>query len=187
MSKELGTVGVVSGVAGALSSSMDAYFGAKAQKYQLRAQAAIMQANARIAELNARRAELNAQAEMQRGQHAITQLTLQTAQLKSRQKVGFAANGIDVGVGSAAHVQASADLMKEIDMEQIRINTIRSAWGHRSQAFNASMQARQQAFEAQALQSRSNHVHGGLQASTTLLTGLSRVAVDYEKYRLSKD
>lgn len=85
------------------------------------------------AEVNARISEMGAQSALAQGEQQSNVLSLKAGQLKSSQKAAMAANGIDLGVGSAAEVQASTDLMKEIDMNQIQANAVRNAWGYRTQ------------------------------------------------------
>lgn len=116
-------------VGGAANSAVGAYYGASMQKQNLKFSAA-------MAEINARVAELGAQSALLQGQSEVAKLTMQAGQLKSRQKVAMAANGIDLGVGNAAEVQASTDLMKEIDANTLKANAMRNAWGYRNQALN---------------------------------------------------
>lgn len=85
------------------------------------------------AEANAQIAEMGAQSVLSQGQQQTAALTLKAGQMKSTQRAAMAANGIDLGEGNAVDVQASTDLMKEIDKNQIEANAIRSAWGYRTQ------------------------------------------------------
>lgn len=111
-------------VGGVASQTFGSFFGAQAQKSTLGAQAA-------VAEVNVRIAERGAQGELLRGQHEYGQLSLKAGQLKSSQRTAMAANGIDLGVGNAAEVIASGDLMKAEDLSTIEANAIKSAWGDR--------------------------------------------------------
>lgn len=122
-------------VAGAANSAISSYYGAAMQKDNLKYSAA-------MAEINARVAELGAQSALLQGKSEVAKLTAAAGQLKSRQKVALAANGIDLGVGNAAEIQASTDMMKEIDADTIKANAMRTAWGYRSNAMNFTNQAR---------------------------------------------
>lgn len=118
--------------------------------------------NASNQEFNARLMEFGAQQELQKGAADVAKLTLQAGQVKSSQRASMAANGIDIGQGSAAEVQASTDVMKQIDVNTLTANAIRSAFGYRQQAVNyqlGAMSTRMQA-EAQAM----NYEMGGLDA-----------------------
>ncbi len=53
------------------------------------------------------------------------------------QRAGFAAQGVDVGSGSAADVQADAAYLGELDALTIRNNAAREAWGYEVEADQA--------------------------------------------------
>lgn len=44
-------------------------------------------------------------------------------------------------MGSAAEIQASTDIMKEIDMATVESNAVRNAFGYRTQAMNFENEA----------------------------------------------
>src|SRR5690606_3358942 len=85
-------------------------------------------------QFNARMADRQAEAELIRGQKEVGRLTMKAGQVKGAQRAAMAANGIDLGYGNAAEVQASTDIVKEIDSNQITANAVMSAWGYRSSA-----------------------------------------------------
>lgn len=97
---------------------------------------------AAIAEINAGVAERAAQQEMSRGQDLVAQATERAGQVKGAQRAAMAANGIDLGEGSAAEILTSTDLVKEHDMQTIQANAVRAAWGHRMNATSLTNQAR---------------------------------------------
>lgn len=115
--------------AGAVSEAIGGFYSSKMTKNQLAFEADISRINARLAELGARTA-------LENGQKQVASLTLQAGQLKSRQRASMAANGIDLGEGSAAEIQASTELMKQIDMQTLEANAVRSAWGYRIEGSN---------------------------------------------------
>lgn len=123
-----------SNVGGAVSTALGAYYDASMQKQSAKHTAA-------MATINARVAELGAQSALLQGKSEVAKLTQQAGRLKSTQKARLAANGVDLGVGNAAEIQASTDIMKEIDTNTIQSNAWRSAWGHRVQAQNYLNQA----------------------------------------------
>lgn len=131
---QVAQVGMISQIGGAVAGGVGSYFGASTQKANLRGQAAVADANARIA-------ELGAQSALAQGQRQVGALTLQAGQLKSSQRATLAANGVDLGSGSAAELQASTDIMKEIDANTLTANAVRSAWGYRTQGLNAQLEA----------------------------------------------
>ena len=116
-------------IAGGINSAIGAYYSASTQKQNLKHSAA-------MAEINARIAQLGAESQLMQGQSEVAKLTMQAGQLKGRQRAALAANGVDLGVGNAAEIQASTDMMKEIDANTIKANAARSAWGYQNQALN---------------------------------------------------
>lgn len=158
ISNQLATASLIGQIGGGVTSAIGSYYSAAAQKSTLKGQAAVADANARIADanasvvratagVNARIAELGAQSTLLQGQQQVGALTLKAGQLKSSQRAALAANGVDLGVGSAAEIQASTDIMKETDALTISANAVRNAFGYRAQAMN---------FENEALTAQSN-------------------------------
>ncbi|GAB3190775.1 virion core protein, T7 gp14 family [Hydrogenophaga aquatica] len=131
---QLATASLIGQIGGGVTSAVGSYFSAATQRATLRGQAAVADTNAHIAELGAQSALLQ-------GQQQAGALTLRAGQLKSSQRAAMAANGIDLGEGSAVELQASTDIMKEIDKNTIEANAVRSAWGYRTQAMNFQNEA----------------------------------------------
>jgi|SRR6476646_6770033 len=130
-----GTGGMGMQVGGAITSAIGAYSSAKSRKLQ-------MQGDADIADLNARLSETAAQSELRRGQSAVAAATARAGQVKGSQRAALAANGVDLGDGSAAEVLTSTDIEKESEMNAITADAVASAWGYRVQGTNFSNQAR---------------------------------------------
>ncbi|MGL4265206.1 MAG: hypothetical protein ACRCTX_26580 [Afipia sp.] len=156
--------------AGATASAVGAYYSAKQQKTALGMQAA-------MDEINARMAEASAQSALQAGQQEIGRLTLQAGQLKSQQRTALAANGVDMGTGSAAEIQASADLMKEIDKNTLEANSVKTAWGYRVQGTNYSNSAAMKRATAKGIDPTAAAV-------TSLLTSATQAAPGW--YQMGK-
>lgn len=133
-SSQLASASLIGQIGGGVTSAIGSYFSAATQKATLKGQAAIADTNARIA-------ELGAQSILNQGQQQVGALTLKAGQLKSSQRAAMAANGIDLGTGSAVEIQASTDIMKEIDSNTLTANAVRSAWGYRTQAVNFENEA----------------------------------------------
>lgn len=169
-STQLAQASLVGQIGGAASSAVGSYFSAATQKINLQTQAYVADTNARIA-------ELGAQTALSQGQQQVANLTLKAGQLKSSQRAAMAANGIDLGEGSAAEVQASTDIMKEIDTNTLTANAVRSAWGYRTQATN---------FQNDALMKRAgaDSISPGMATATSLLGSAGSVAGSW--YSLNK-
>jgi hypothetical protein len=90
------------------------------------AQQGANRANAQIAEYQAGQA-------IQNGQTNVGNSRLRVAQVKGEQRAAMAANGVDLGEGSATDVLASTDLLGDRDAATIMDNALRTAWGYQVQ------------------------------------------------------
>lgn len=131
---QIAQMSVVGQIGGMLSSAIGSYFSAGMQKSNLKFQADMQ-------EISARMSERSAQSALQQGQRQASAISLRAGHLKSSQRTAMSANGVDLGTGNAAELQASTDIMKEIDMNTAEANGIRAAWGYRTQAVNAQNEA----------------------------------------------
>lgn len=136
------------------------------------------------AEVNARIAELGAQSALEQGNQQVGTLTLKAGQLKSTQRAAMAANGIDLGEGNAVDVQASTDLMKEVDMNQITANAVRSAWGYRTQAAQVQAEGITQSANAE-IRGRTEATNIRISGANELMQIHSQVAWDQFNLRSS--
>ena len=139
-----------------------------------RHQNAIAQSKANIARLNAQMMEWQAQSRLHANTKDQVRLTMQAGKVKSSQRAALAANGVAIGEGSAAELQASTDIIKEIDSHQLTANARREAWGMRMQAAN---------YEGQALMAEAKKKNKWDVFGTTLLGGASQVANQYMLYQ----
>lgn len=155
-------------VGGAATGAIGSYWSAKSAKSQANSQA-------RLSDTNARIAELGAQQELIAGNREVGSISMQAGQLKSRQRVALAANGVDLGEGNAAELQASTDLMKEIDINTATSNAVRSAWGYRTQAVNAQN-------DALAKRATASGISPTRAATTSLLGSAGNVAASIYQY-----
>lgn len=167
---QMGTASLALQAAGAGASMANSYYGAKMQRDALRAQAA-------TAEINARIAELGAESTLNQGKQQVANLTMQAGQLKGAQRTAMAARGVDLGEGSAAEIQVTTDLMKDIDAQTAKANAVRSAWGQRMQAtqFNNS---------ARSARASASSISPAWAATTSLLGSASSVASSW--YTMNK-
>lgn len=154
--------------AGAATSAVGAYYGAQSQK-------ASLELSAGMSEINARMSESAAQATLLTGQREEGRSRIATANLKGAQRAGLAANGVDLGVGSANEILTTTDVMGEADANTIHANAVRSAWGHRTQAVNQSNQALMSRASASA-------INPLMSTATSLLGSAASVAPGWYQY-----
>lgn len=149
-------------IAGSVAAVVGAFASAQAQRDELAWQAEVAQINAAAAASSARTA-------LQLGQRQVQAQQLRTGKVRDAQTAGFAANGVDIGFGSAARTRASTEIMGEIDANAIAADAVRQAFGYRSQGTN---------YRAQGvmLRSASGAVNPMMSAATTGLTSAGMVA-----------
>lgn len=148
--------------AGAAMSAVSAVQGSQANKQAYGAQAQVASNNAQVAGWQAEDA-------LRRGARAASNSRIQTKQLKGAQIARMAANGIDVGEGSALNILTDTDQFGEIDANTITDNAAREAWAIRQQAAGY-------ATEASLLQNRSDSERPWMSGATSLLTSAGKVA-----------
>lgn len=156
---------------GAGAQTAGSFFAAKSAKSSA-------EHRARMARINAKLAESDARASLARGERAEQAARMDTAQMKSAQRVGMAANGVDLTSETAAAVLTSTDYLGEVDANTIKANALREAWGHRIQATGMRGQAGMYAAEAKG-------ISPGMDAFGTLLTGASQVASGFSSMEQS--
>lgn len=126
-------IGAMMGI-GAIGGAIGSYFSAQSNKIQLGLQADLARINARISETAAKSALLA-------GEREVQAVKLRTGQMKAKQRVNFAASGVDLSSGSVQDVFNTTDFMGEIDANTVEANAIRAAWGYRTQGAGYTSQA----------------------------------------------
>lgn len=161
-------------IAGAASGAMNtvgSFYAASGQRSALKMQARLDEINAQISDSQARDA-------LFRGERAEQSFRQEAGQVRSRQRVGMAANGLDLGSETAAAVLTSTDVMAEQDATTIRANALREAWGLRTEAGNLRSSARMNRATARTISPL-------MQAGGTFLTEASRWGGQYSEARAS--
>lgn len=132
-------------IAGTLSSSF-------AEFQQGRARRAISETNERISELRAKEATRRGGARVARSKQAFKKLL-------GKQRAALAAQGIDIGSGSALDIQEETQVMSELDALTIKTNAAREAFGIRAGG------------RGEAVEGRLAETEATTGAISTLLTG----------------
>ena len=160
-------MGMALTAASAVMGAVSSYKQAENQRSALEYQASVQRNNATIAGYEASGAINNGQTN-EENQH------LKTGQIFGAQRAAMAANGIDLGTGNATETLATTQLMGARDAAQIHDNAMRQAWGYSTQQRNALD-------NAAAYTSQRNSINPLLAASTSLLTGATNVATNWDK------
>jgi hypothetical protein len=143
--------GALMSVFGAVNGALGAYYSAQSQQNQLKMQAENLRFSARMSALNASQAEFAAQQETRAGQRAIGRYTMEAGQRRASMQASMAARGVQAGVGSAADVMASMDLVTTIDRLTMDANLVRQTEAIRSQQMRYMTQATMQGISANNL------------------------------------
>ena len=176
MAADMKTYGPIIGIAGAIGSIASAYYGAKAQQYQLDSQAMTLQFQKDIAGINARQAEVTAQGILRAGEIEGAMTSLKYGKAQSSAKASMAANGGVIGEGSNKEIAATTELMKQIDVLQINANTVRASENARTQSQNYKTQAAMLGVSANNASASSQSIDPFAAAGTSLLTSATSFA-----------
>lgn len=167
MSGETATLGMQGFGAGA--STVGAYFNAQGQKSTLNTQAD-------LADINSKLADMSAQSALLAGQRQEQAVDLNTANIKSKQKVAFNANGIDANSDTVNRVITSTDVLGSVDAATVAANAMRTAFGYQTQSVNYKNQAIGERATAGA-------INPFFTAAGTLVTDAGSVAQSWYKFK----
>lgn len=128
------------------------------------------QASAGIARNNATMAGYAAQDAQYQGEMRAQAAQRQAAQVQGATRARLAANGVDLGVGTAADLQAQNDFFGEQNASNARYDAARQAWSDRAQQSNFTFQ------------SHEDVMNGNLGAAGTAIGGAGQVAGKWYGY-----
>jgi hypothetical protein len=131
--------------------------------------------------INAELAEAQAVDAVARGAEAAGRHRARTRQVIGSQRAGLAAQGVDIGDGSAADVQADAATLGELDALTIENNAKREAWGYKVQASEYRNQSKLVRRGGRAMASAAR-----MQGYSTLLTGGAQIADTWDRHILDR-
>lgn len=124
-----------------------------------------------VARNNATMAEYAAQDAQRRGEKDAIDIQRRGAAIKSSQRVALAANGLDLGYGTAADLQDQVDFFTQSDAATARTNAGKDAWSARVGGANTLAEGRQAAR------------NGNMQAAGSLLSTAGAVAGKWYEYK----
>lgn len=130
----VGAAGLLTTAFSAIGNAFSGYYASETKKIQLQMQQ-------QVAEFNQRQAERSAQAALMQSNARIGQISRKYESIKSSQKASMAANGVVLGVGSAAEVVTTTDIDREVSINNQYLNGYREAWGYRMQGVSQGLQA----------------------------------------------
>ena len=157
---------------GAGMQAVGAYRNSKAAEIAFKAQSQVNENNAVVAEWQSQDAE-------RRGQVAAGAHRTKVKQFKGAQRARLAANGVDLGEGSAVEILTDTDYFGEVDAGTILDNAAREAWGYRTQAQNFTT-------ESTLLRNRGDAESPNLAMTTSLIGGATRMSSTWYTVNRSK-
>lgn len=124
-----------------VATAGSAVMGAASAAAQGRAQAQQAQYQAAIARFNQQVALQNRDYAFAKGETEAQMYGRAAAQRQAAIRARVGASGVDIGSGSAQDVQTSSQLVTSIDLQQIRANAARRAYGEEVKGIEAGAQA----------------------------------------------
>jgi hypothetical protein len=169
-----GLAGATAGTAGVLSATQALALAATVGSTAMSAAGAYQQGQAakQTAANNAQMTEYAAVDAQRRGEEEAAVVQRKGAALKSAQRAGLAAKGLDISYGTAGDLQDQTDFFTQSDVATTRTNAAREAW---------NLRARGQGMLAQG---RADALNASNQAVGSLLGGAG--AVSDRWYRFSR-
>lgn len=156
-------------IAGAGMSAVGSFYQAKGQQHMLRSQAQGQDYEASAQDMVARQSKLESESVKDAAQKQIGQFTMRAGQIKAGSKASLAARGIQAGVGSAAEIMQSQDIIKEIDVLAINSNAVRASEALNMQRTGAMNRAMLSRVSAQNLRAQAKSINPWLSVATSLL------------------
>lgn len=127
------------------------------------------QAAQQTANNNAKTAEYAAQEASRLGEERAIAVQRKGAALKSAQRVGLAAKGLDLSYGTAADLQDQTDFFTQSDVATTRTNAAKDAWSKRAQGAQ--------------YQGEANAQNPLMMAGGSLLSGAAQVSDKWNMYK----
>lgn len=173
------TYGDILAAAGGVAQAVGALYEVQAAQGQLKSQALSLEFEQSMSTLNARAAEREAQTIVQSGQKEVEARTMEAKAEIGEQRARTGGRGIQLDAGSAADVELSQRLLKEVDVMAINVNAARAAASARAGAVNARNQGLLAGVSANNLRRTARAYNPYTAASSSLLSSYSRVASDW--------
>ena len=160
------------GITQTLTSSVNSFQQAKAQKDTLKARATVARRNQEIAAIE----EANI---VRRGVQSEQAVRRNTRDLGKAQRAAFTGRGIDVNFGTPLDIVAGTEVIGEFDAGTTRENTANARFG---------AQVRGQGFQTEAafLDTAAGNISPANAAASTLLSGATSTALNHQLFKNRK-
>lgn len=138
----MGNLGIGIAIGQAIGAVVGAFITSKATSY-------VLEKQAEINRINEARMQMGYESALRAGESQISKVTREAGAVKAKQRTGLAANGVSLGVGSAAEITASTEVNKKLDVRTIQENALTNSWGYANKASQYSMLTNTQMMGAQ--------------------------------------
>lgn len=159
-------------------TALGTYQNYQAANAQADAQAQAYEAQSKVAEQNAALANRQAESNAEAGAMKAAQILQRARQVKASQAAAYSANGVDISTGSALDVLSDTEAQGKLDQANALYDAATNTWSLQAQATNYQNQAN--AYKSSANNAREA---GKMNAMTSLLTGASALATQYNSFK----
>jgi len=169
--------------ASAVSSAIGSYYQAKNEKYKLESKSSSIRHQVEMDKIQARQYEFQASSLLESAHRQIGANTMKSGQIKSSARTSMASNGIVLGVGSSQEVQATTDLIKEIDSLTINSNAVQRAEELRMKKVALEDQSNLTGLSANSLLTSSSLINSNQKAFINFSSQADNIYNTYKKER----
>lgn len=175
-SKDLKRGGTLLTAASLVNTIYGNYYQVKNQQSMLQQQAQNKFYSSDMAQMNAKQTRQQAESVLEAARKQMGLKDIRAGQLRGSNKASLGARGIRMGMGSAAEVIASNDLVNEIDSLTINANAVRQAEALKQRAVDMENQSRLENLSARNLLRTSESLSGKRAVFNTLLSNAGTIA-----------
>ena len=140
--------------AGGVGGAFQSLLGIAADMFDMQAQTNAYIENSKELERSARLEDANAVDSLARGAIAAGQARMRGTLLGAKQRVAYAASGVDASTGTAAGVVASTGIYSELDARTLSNNALRESLGHKEVGRKYRLQRQQLEREQRARETK---------------------------------
>ena len=167
----LGQASIIGQGFSALNAGIGAYYASHAEKYKTKSQALQYKHQQDMALFNVRMKESQARWISGVFNHQYQTMTMKQRTAKSKATVGFAARGVQRGVGSTRDAMVSSDILASIDKLTMNSNRVRAVSDKRLEAVNTQIKADMYGLSASNMFATASNISPWMNVSSSLLTG----------------
>tara|TARA_R100000152_G_C6763325_1_gene187738 strand:- start:983 stop:1606 length:624 start_codon:yes stop_codon:yes gene_type:complete len=183
----LDKLSVVSGITGLALGGLQAYFGAKTERYKTKSLALNLEHQRDMTLFNKRQVESQAEWIQRVFNRQYQAKTLEQGNRESTARTSFAARGIQMGVGSTRDVFVSSKTLATIDRLTMNSNKIRARENKKLEAVGLGIKSDMLGVSASAMWSTASSIDPFMNMTSTLISGTSNLLNNLPESFLAKD